>query len=279
MFQKLPVVFRNGNGGCLIGLVYDEECQNWTDEHFNDDLLVDIRKRGIGGPLPSVMGVNKPALVLFGSSTAKEVLQCAEALANYSKYPVIIKSPTENPALDGDYTYVCVNFMKVFITPWQQYVRATNTHQLSERMDDSSHQKKGGGSANNQSNMSGGRNENEGTSKGSRDTGEGGEDAPDDSVGGSGNHEGEGGNGGGGGGTGSGAVDEHGFANPHITMVTVEFNMGKPPFQTLQKLRLERHVKVCYCVCFDASLTLSIVQAFDAWHKSRNGISGARPRG
>jgi hypothetical protein len=106
VLQQLSLTFQNGNGGCLIGLAYDVECQNWVDEHFNDDLIVDIGKRGIGGPLPSMMGINKPALVLFGSPAAEEVLHSAEALANYSKYPVIIKSSAENPAPHGNHKYV-----------------------------------------------------------------------------------------------------------------------------------------------------------------------------
>jgi hypothetical protein len=91
-------MFGNRNGGCLIRLVYDVECQNWVDEHFNDKLLVNIRKRGLGGPLPSMMGINRPALTLFGSSAASEVLYFAQALASDSKYPVVIRSPLENPA-------------------------------------------------------------------------------------------------------------------------------------------------------------------------------------
>jgi hypothetical protein len=98
-------MFGNGNGGCLICLVYDAKCQTWVDEHFNDELLVNIRKRGIGGPLPSMLGINKPALILFGSPAASEVLHFAQALASNSKYPVVIKSPLENPAPNEIYRY------------------------------------------------------------------------------------------------------------------------------------------------------------------------------
>ena len=103
LHQQLPVIFENGNGGCLIALVYDTDCQTWVEEHFDDDLLVEIRERGIGGPLSSVMGVGQPALVLFGASADSDVLHFAEALANHSMYPVIVQPPSENPAMNPQY--------------------------------------------------------------------------------------------------------------------------------------------------------------------------------
>jgi len=39
-------------------------------------------------------------------------------------------------------------------------------------------------------------------------------------------------------------MDEDGFGNPHTTVVTVEFNIGKAHSPNLQRLNLERHVKV-----------------------------------
>ena len=39
-------------------------------------------------------------------------------------------------------------------------------------------------------------------------------------------------------------MDEDGFGNPHTTVVSVEFNIGKAHSPNLQRLKLERHVKV-----------------------------------
>jgi len=99
----------------LVALVCDTDCQTWVEEHFDDDLLVEIRERGIGGPFPSVMGVSQPALVLFGASADSGVLHFAEALANHSKYPVIVQPPSENPASNQHHLYVCLNTMTAII--------------------------------------------------------------------------------------------------------------------------------------------------------------------
>lgn len=105
------MIFEHGSGGCLIALVCDMDCQTWLEEHFDDDLLVKIRERGIGGPLPSVMGVNQPALVLFGASADSDVLHFAEVLANHSMYPVIVQPLSENVASNQQHLYVCLNTM------------------------------------------------------------------------------------------------------------------------------------------------------------------------
>jgi hypothetical protein len=86
----------------------------------------------------------------------------------------------------------------------------------------------------------------EGTSKGSGDAGGSGKEAPNDKIGGSGDRAGEGGNGGGrtGSDTQASSVDSDGFGNPHRTTVTVEFNMGKPLSPNLQRIKLERYMKV-----------------------------------
>jgi len=85
------------NGGCLLSVWDSDLAEAWVDENYDQPLLVRIRKRHIGGPIPSMLSADSPALTIFGKMSVS-LIRVAEKLANFSGFPVIVKSPEEHPS-------------------------------------------------------------------------------------------------------------------------------------------------------------------------------------
>jgi len=69
----------------------------WVDENYDQALLVLIREKQIGGPIPSMLSVDSAALTIFGTMSVS-LIRIAEELANFSGFPVILRPLEEDPS-------------------------------------------------------------------------------------------------------------------------------------------------------------------------------------
>jgi hypothetical protein len=78
--------------------VWDSDSANtWVDESYDHALLVGIRQKKIGGPIPSMLSADSAALVIFGIMSVS-LVRLAEELANFSGFPVIVRPLEEDPS-------------------------------------------------------------------------------------------------------------------------------------------------------------------------------------
>ena len=82
------------NGGCVLSVWDSDLVDAWVDENYDHALLVLIREREIGGPIPSMLSVDSAALTIFGTMSVS-LINIAEKLANFSGFPVIVRPPEE----------------------------------------------------------------------------------------------------------------------------------------------------------------------------------------
>jgi hypothetical protein len=74
------------------------------EDNWNDPVLTSIRNSGCGGPFAWMLSPTKPALAIFGGYNEPVVVNMAQTLAHSSGFPVVIRPPSDNPAL----TLLCV---------------------------------------------------------------------------------------------------------------------------------------------------------------------------
>ena len=85
------------NGSCILSVWDSDLADTWVDENYDKPLLVLIPKQHIGGPIPSMLSVDSPALTIFGKMSVY-LIRVAEKLANFSGFPVIVRSFEEDPS-------------------------------------------------------------------------------------------------------------------------------------------------------------------------------------
>ncbi|KAJ7859320.1 hypothetical protein B0H14DRAFT_2746942 [Mycena olivaceomarginata] len=88
-----------GAEGCLVSVHEPTEAASWTEDNLNDPVLTSIRNSGCGGPFAWMLSPTKPALAIFGSYNEPVVVNMAQTLAHSSGFPVVIRPPSDNPAL------------------------------------------------------------------------------------------------------------------------------------------------------------------------------------
>ena len=81
---------------CVLSVHDSDLADDWLNDHYEHDCLVDLRKNNIGGPVPSMLSVDAPALTIFGPMSA-HIIEKADTLANLSGFPVMIRPATEEP--------------------------------------------------------------------------------------------------------------------------------------------------------------------------------------
>jgi hypothetical protein len=74
------------------------------EDNWNDPALTSIRNSVCGGPFAWMLSPTKPALAIFGGYNEPAVVNMAQTLAHSSGFPVVIRPPSDNPAL----TLLCV---------------------------------------------------------------------------------------------------------------------------------------------------------------------------
>lgn len=70
----------------------------WIDENYDHKLLVLLRDANIGGPVASMLSIQSAALAIFGP-LSMSLIHMADALAELSGLPVIVRPPEEDPCL------------------------------------------------------------------------------------------------------------------------------------------------------------------------------------
>ncbi|KAJ6566209.1 hypothetical protein B0H19DRAFT_707654 [Mycena capillaripes] len=86
-------------GGCLMSVHEPAEAVSWMEDNWDHPHLTSIRDNGCGGPLAWMLSPTEPALAIFGSYTEPVVVNMAQALAQSSGFPVVIRPSSDNPAL------------------------------------------------------------------------------------------------------------------------------------------------------------------------------------
>jgi hypothetical protein len=88
------------DGGCVVSVYDSDSADTWIDKNYDHNLklLVSLRKANIGGPVASMLSIQSAALVIFGSMSMS-LIQMADALAELSGFPVIVRPPEEDPYL------------------------------------------------------------------------------------------------------------------------------------------------------------------------------------
>lgn len=84
-------------GGCVFSVHDSRLADDWLNDHHEHKCLVNLRANGIGGPLPSMLSVDVPALTIFGSMSP-QTIKIADELAKLSDFPVIIRPTTDDPS-------------------------------------------------------------------------------------------------------------------------------------------------------------------------------------
>ncbi|KIM71710.1 hypothetical protein PILCRDRAFT_93742 [Piloderma croceum F 1598] len=84
-------------GGCLFSVHDSNLADDWVNRFYDHECLVNLRANEIGGPIPSMLSVNAPALTIFGSMSPK-MMELADELAKLSGFPVTIRPVTEDPS-------------------------------------------------------------------------------------------------------------------------------------------------------------------------------------
>ncbi|KAF9064289.1 hypothetical protein BDP27DRAFT_1426045 [Rhodocollybia butyracea] len=85
------------NYNLVISTHSPDDTVQWLETHYDDSLLRDIRKYGLGGPIPAMLSMDEPALVIFGSILDHWVLEAAKVLSEESHFAVIIRAPEDDP--------------------------------------------------------------------------------------------------------------------------------------------------------------------------------------
>jgi hypothetical protein len=78
--------------------VFDSDsADTWIDENYDEEILILLRDKHIGGPIASMLSIDSAALTIFGTLSAN-LLQTAQALADLSSFPVVIRPLEEDPS-------------------------------------------------------------------------------------------------------------------------------------------------------------------------------------
>jgi hypothetical protein len=85
-------------GGCVLSVYDSALADQWINKHHNDEFIVNLRAKKIGGPVASMLSVDVQALTIFGTMTPR-LVKIAEKLAELSAFPVVIRPAMEDPAV------------------------------------------------------------------------------------------------------------------------------------------------------------------------------------
>jgi hypothetical protein len=100
-----------GIGGCLISVHEPAEAVAWIEDNWDSPLLTSIHNGGCAGPLAWMLSPFEPALAIFGWNDSPVVVGMAQKLAEVSGLPVVVRPPSDNPAL----TLLCVKLFIPFV--------------------------------------------------------------------------------------------------------------------------------------------------------------------
>ncbi|KIM86307.1 hypothetical protein PILCRDRAFT_4817, partial [Piloderma croceum F 1598] len=84
-------------GGCILSVHDSGLADDWLNHYYEHECLVNLRANKIGGPIPSMLSVDVPALTVFGAMSP-EIIEMAGELTKLSGFPVMIRPVTEDPS-------------------------------------------------------------------------------------------------------------------------------------------------------------------------------------
>ncbi|KAJ6597483.1 hypothetical protein DFH09DRAFT_1272188 [Mycena vulgaris] len=84
-------------GGNTIAVHKSTHAENWVEQHYDTTLLKSIRSVGVGGPIPTMLSPEVPALAIFGSILDDRVLELAKALSDVSMFSVMVRPAEDDP--------------------------------------------------------------------------------------------------------------------------------------------------------------------------------------
>ena len=84
-------------GGCVLSVHDSCLADSWLNDNYELECLENLRMKGIGGPVASMLSINVPALTIFGPMS-QGIIKIAEELARISGFPVMIRPATEDPS-------------------------------------------------------------------------------------------------------------------------------------------------------------------------------------
>ncbi|KAJ7677633.1 hypothetical protein B0H17DRAFT_111065 [Mycena rosella] len=84
-------------GGNAVLAHMPTEPEDWVELHYDSALLNTIRSVGLGGPIPTMLSPETPALAIFGSILDDQVLELAKTLSDVSAFAVMVRSTEDDP--------------------------------------------------------------------------------------------------------------------------------------------------------------------------------------
>jgi hypothetical protein len=84
-------------GGCMLSVHDSCPADDWLNQNYEHDLKEHLRSNEIGGPVASMLSVDRPALTIFGSMSS-QIIDLADKLAGLSGFPTIIRPVAEDPS-------------------------------------------------------------------------------------------------------------------------------------------------------------------------------------
>jgi hypothetical protein len=88
-------------GGCIFSIHDSAQADDWLNDHYEHECLVNLRANDIGGPVASMLSVDTQALTIFGSISS-QIIEMASDLAKLSGFPVVIRPAMEDPSVPSE---------------------------------------------------------------------------------------------------------------------------------------------------------------------------------
>ena len=95
--DDFPCFNSSWDGGCILSVHDSSLVDSWIDKYYDHQFLMDLRQKGIGGPIGSMLSVDSPALTIF-AKMSMQLIQIANALAEFSTFPVIVRPLEDDPS-------------------------------------------------------------------------------------------------------------------------------------------------------------------------------------
>jgi hypothetical protein len=102
------------------------EAASWIEDNWDGHLLTSIRNSGCGGPFAWMLLPTKPALAIFGHYSEPIVVNMAQTLAQFSRFPVIVRAAGDNPALT-------LLYVRLFTVPYPVLTYSTRAHDANHQ--------------------------------------------------------------------------------------------------------------------------------------------------
>jgi hypothetical protein len=87
------------SGGVIASVHSPRSAVAWIEAHYDDPLLEQLRSRDFDGPMAVQLSGDESALAIFGSIADALAPQITQALADFSRFAVMVRSAVDNPII------------------------------------------------------------------------------------------------------------------------------------------------------------------------------------